>query len=55
MGDFVSEPVLNWYLKKDFNEDIFRLIDFDVIFCSFNLASQERIKVVVTESSGVMP
>jgi hypothetical protein len=55
MGDFVSEPVLSWYLKKDFKEDIFRLIDFEVIFCSFKLVSQERINVEFTELSGVSP
>jgi len=55
MGDFLSEPVLNWYLKKDFNEDIFRLIDLEEIFCSFKLASQDRINVVLTVDSGVSP
>jgi hypothetical protein len=55
MGDFLSEPVRNWYLKKDFKEDIFRFIDFEVIFCSFRLASQERINEVVTSGRGVSP
>jgi hypothetical protein len=55
MGDFLSKPVRSWYLKKDFNEEILRLIDFEVIFCSFKLASQDRIKAVLTDGSGVSP
>jgi hypothetical protein len=55
MGDFSSKPVRNWNLKKDFKDEIFRLIDFEVIFCSFKLASQERIKEVLMEGSGVSP
>jgi hypothetical protein len=55
MGDFLSEPVRNWYLKKDFKEDIFRFIDFEAIFCSFKLASQERTNEVDTNGSGVSP
>ena len=35
--------------------DIFRLIDFEVIFCSFKLASQDRIKAVLTDGRGVSP
>jgi hypothetical protein len=55
MGDFLSEPVRSWYLKKDFKEDILRLIDFELIFCSFKLASQDRINAVLTDWSGVSP
>jgi hypothetical protein len=55
IGDFLSEPVRNWYLKKDFKEDIFRLIDFEEIFCSFKLASQDRIKAALTNGIGVSP
>jgi hypothetical protein len=55
MGDFLSEPVRNWYLKNDFKEEIFRLIDFEEIFCSFKLASQDRIKAVLTDGRGVSP
>src|ERR1700676_4230971 len=55
MGDFSRKPVRKWYLKKDFKEEIFRFIDFDVIFCSFKLASQERIKGVDTAARVVSP
>jgi hypothetical protein len=55
MGDFLSLPVRSWYLKKDFKEDIFRLIDFEVIFCSFKLASHDRTNAVFTDGSGVSP
>jgi len=55
MGDFLSVPVRNRYLKKDFKLDIFRLIDFEVIFCSFKLASQDLIKAVLIDGSAVSP
>ena len=55
MGDFSSRPVRNWYLKNDFKEEIFRFMDFEVIFCSFKLASQERINGVEMAGSGVSP
>jgi hypothetical protein len=55
MGDFANDPVRKWYLKNDFKEEILRFIDFELIFCSFKLASQERIKIVLIEGSGVSP
>ena len=50
-----SWPVRNWYLKKDLREEIFRLIDLEVIFCSFRLASQERIKLVEIDGRSATP
>ena len=47
MGDFSKTPLRSRNLKKDLREEIFLLIDFDFIFCSFRLASQERIMEVV--------
>jgi hypothetical protein len=44
MGELFSIPVLIWYLKKDFREDIFRIMDLEDISWSFNEASQERMK-----------
>ena len=43
IGDFSSLPVRNRYLKNDFRLEVFRFIDFEVIFCSLRLASQDRI------------
>ena len=55
IGDFWSLPVLNWNLKNDFREEIFRFIDLEVIFCSFRLASQERMKGAVMAAREVSP
>ncbi len=33
---------LSWYLKNDFNEEIFRLIVFEAVLSSFNEASHDR-------------
>jgi len=55
MGDFSRSPVLTWYLKKDLREEIFRFIDFEVIFWSLRLASQERINEAEISETAVSP
>jgi hypothetical protein len=46
IGDLSMDPLRNRYLKKDFKDEILRLILFEEILFSFKLASQERIKGV---------
>lgn len=41
MGFTPMLPVFNWCLKKDRSVDIFRLIDLEVMACSFKDASHD--------------
>jgi len=55
MGDLSSNSLLKRYLKNDFRDEIFRLMDLELTFCSFRLASQERISGAETEAREVSP
>src|SRR5688572_24599763 len=54
-GMWLILPCFRWYLRKDFRDEIFRLIDLDVIFRSFRVAIQLRIKLWLISASLFVP